>query len=45
MWAVDVQGGTAVHRLVLVDDRSGVVVQDLDVLQPVNPWSATTTTS
>ncbi len=36
VWAVDVHGGPAVHRLVLVDDRSGVVVQDLDVLQPVN---------
>jgi Zn-dependent metalloprotease len=36
VWAVDVRGGPAYHRLVLVDDRSGIVVQDLDVVEQVN---------
>jgi hypothetical protein len=36
VWTVDVQAGPTLHRLVLVDDRTGAVVQDLDVLQPVN---------
>lgn len=36
VWAVDVRGGPALHRLVLVDDLTGAVVQDLDVVQPLD---------
>jgi Zn-dependent metalloprotease len=36
VWAVDVHGGPALHRLVLVDDRTGAVVLDLDALQPLD---------
>ena len=36
VWWVEVHAGPAFHRLVLVDDRSGVVVQDLDLVEQVN---------
>ena len=36
VWWVDVQAGSAFHRAVLVDDRSGAVVQDLDLNEQVN---------
>ena len=36
VWWVEVHAGPAVHRLVLVDDRSGAVVQDLDLVEQVN---------
>src|SRR4029077_11337692 len=36
VWWVEVHAGPAFHRLVLVDDRSGAVVQDLDLVEQVN---------
>jgi bacillolysin len=36
VWWVEVHAGPAFHRLVLVDDRSGVVVRDLDLNEQVN---------
>ncbi len=36
VWSVEVHAGPAFHRLVLVDDRAGGVVQDLDLVEQVN---------
>jgi len=36
VWWVEVHAGAGFHRLVLVDDRSGAVVQDLDLVEHVN---------
>ena len=36
VWWVEVHAGPAFHRLVLVDDRSGAVVQDLDLVEQVD---------
>ncbi len=36
VWWVEVRGGPAFHRLLLIDDRSGGVVQDLDLVEQVN---------
>jgi Zn-dependent metalloprotease len=36
VWWVEVHAGPTFHRLVLVDDRSGAVVQDLDLVEQVN---------
>jgi hypothetical protein len=36
VWWVEVQAGPAYHRAVLVDDRSGAVVLDLDLVEQVN---------
>jgi Zn-dependent metalloprotease len=33
VWWVEVHAGPAFHRLVLVDDRTGAVVQDLDLVE------------
>jgi Zn-dependent metalloprotease len=36
VWAVEMQAGPAFHRLVLLDDRSGAVVQDLDLVEELD---------
>ena len=36
VWWVEVRGGPAFHRLLLIDDRTGAVVQDLDQVEQVN---------
>ncbi len=36
VWWVEVQAGAAFHRLVLVDDRTGGVVLDLDLVEQLN---------
>ena len=36
VWWVEVHAGPAFHRLVLVDDRDGAVVLDLDLVEQVN---------
>ena len=36
VWWVEVHAGPTFHRLVLVDDRSGAVVQDVDLVEQVN---------
>jgi len=36
VWWVEVHAGPSFHRLVLVDDRSGAVVQDLDLVEHVD---------
>lgn len=36
VWWVEVHAGPGFHRLVLVDDRSGAVVQDLGLVEHVN---------
>ena len=36
VWWVEVHAGPAYHRAVLVDDRSGAVVLDLDLVEQVN---------
>jgi Zn-dependent metalloprotease len=36
VWWVEVHAGPAFHRLVLVDDRSGAVVHDLDLVEQVD---------
>ena len=36
VWSVEVHAGPAFHRLLLIDDRTGGVVQDLDLVEQVN---------
>jgi hypothetical protein len=36
VWWVEVHGGPAFHRLLLIDDRNGAVVQDLDLVEHLN---------
>ena len=36
VWWVEVSAGPALHRLLLVDDRTGAVVQDLDLVEQLN---------
>ena len=36
VWWVEVHGGPSFHRLLLIDDRNGAVVQDLDLVEHLN---------
>jgi bacillolysin len=36
VWSVEVHAGPAFHRLLLLDDQSGAVVRDIDLVEQVN---------